>query len=447
MARSSSALAKVVLVAACLLGSMVLLASPLMLSRAACSPQDGQSGDEASASQLADGAAQELTADDSVPLDHVLEPEAVELLHEMIDRYRKIDAIHLAGRMLTTAPSPGGPREMEWEFEIAIEFPGRHMSRSKNPMFSIVSVFDGDKTWTWVDNQNSYTVVNGSEGGPGTQIPMPGVNFDTAHEEDELLGPILGARELELAQVTIGEENFECRVLELIVQAPTGGPMPVEMPPSIRRIFLREKDLMALRVEEDRKIPARGVRPAQELSIVVSLSQLDYGEPLDSALFVFTPPVGATKVDELPLPGRAKPSDLTGKPASDFELEDLDGNSVALSSLKGKVVLLDFWASWCGPCKMELPHVDALAKEFSDQGLVVYGVNSEAATNAKRFLEKTPLSFPTLVDARSKVSQQYSVSAIPTVIVIDREGVVSAYKVGYQNEAALRALLEEVGIQ
>ena len=120
---------------------------------------------------------------------------------------------------------------------------------------------------------------------------------------------------------------------------------------------------------------------------------------------------------------------------------------MALSSLKGKVVLLDFWASWCGPCKMELPHVDALAKEFSDQGLVVYGVNSEAATNAKRFLEKTPLSFPTLVDARSKVSQQYSVSAIPTVIVIDREGVVSAYKVGYQNEAALRALLEEVGIQ
>jgi len=137
---------------------------------------------------------------------------------------------------------------------------------------------------------------------------------------------------------------------------------------------------------------------------------------------------------------------LAGTEASDFTLKDLDGKEVALKELRGTVVLLDFWASWCGPCRMELPHIEKLHREFKDKGLVVLGVNNEPPETARAFVKKKEYTFPTLVDADRGVANRYQVTGIPAVFVIDKDGKIVAHYVGLRSEADLRAALRRAGL-
>jgi thiol-disulfide isomerase/thioredoxin len=137
---------------------------------------------------------------------------------------------------------------------------------------------------------------------------------------------------------------------------------------------------------------------------------------------------------------------LLGNPAANFSLPDLSGQSHSLASMRGKVVLLDFWASWCGPCRRSMPHIEALHREYGPRGLVVLGVNSETAAKAKDYLQANGFTFPTLVDNGGNVGQQFQVSGIPTTVLIDRSGRVSAYLVGAGSEGRLRAAVMKAGL-
>ena len=127
------------------------------------------------------------------------------------------------------------------------------------------------------------------------------------------------------------------------------------------------------------------------------------------------------------------------EPAPDFTLKSNDGSNLRLAEQRGNVVMLNFWASWCGPCKQEMPLLDDLHKRYSRAGFTVIGVNVEQDTNAaKSVLKNIPVSFPVLFDTTSKVSKLYDVSAMPTTVMIDRDGNVryqhKGYKPGYENE-------------
>lgn len=137
---------------------------------------------------------------------------------------------------------------------------------------------------------------------------------------------------------------------------------------------------------------------------------------------------------------------LLGNPAATFSLPDLSGRTHSLASLRGKVVLLDFWASWCGPCRRSMPHIEALHREYGRKGLVVLGVNAEPAAKAKDYLQANGVTFPTLIDNGGDVGRQFQVSGIPTTVLIDRSGRVSAYLVGAGSEGRLRAAVEKAGL-
>jgi len=115
--------------------------------------------------------------------------------------------------------------------------------------------------------------------------------------------------------------------------------------------------------------------------------------------------------------------ELMGKPAPDFELKDLSGNIVKLSKLKGKVVLLNFWTTWCGPCRNEIPHLEKIYNKYKDKGLVIFGVNDETDHNLVRNFANGKISYPILVDA-SSVFQIYKVREVPNNFCIDKEGLV-----------------------
>ena len=140
-------------------------------------------------------------------------------------------------------------------------------------------------------------------------------------------------------------------------------------------------------------------------------------------------------------------SRLAIRRAPQFELQGFDGTTYRLQELIGKVVLLDFWATWCKPCRIDLPHIEALYQEFSSQGLVVLGVNTEPRDRSQAFFEHQGYSFPSLVDLDASVSRLYLVRSIPTLVVIDREGKISSYLVGLYPEERLRSELSKVGIR
>ena len=119
--------------------------------------------------------------------------------------------------------------------------------------------------------------------------------------------------------------------------------------------------------------------------------------------------------------------------APDFTLKSLEGSNLRLEEYRGQVVLINFWASWCGPCRQEMPVLDRLHHRYEDTGFAVLGVNVEGdSDSAREIVDKTNVTFPILLDAGQKVSELYSLEAMPSIVVVDRDGVVRYIHRGYK---------------
>lgn len=139
---------------------------------------------------------------------------------------------------------------------------------------------------------------------------------------------------------------------------------------------------------------------------------------------------------------------VTPTPAPGFTLPARDGRQVSLAQFKGNVVMLNFWASWCGPCRQEMPLLESIYQKYKDLGFTLVGVNVEPDSGkANAWLKATPVNYPILYDTQSKVSQLYQVQAMPTTVIIDRKGMVRFLHRGYlpgdENEYldSIRALI------
>ena len=119
--------------------------------------------------------------------------------------------------------------------------------------------------------------------------------------------------------------------------------------------------------------------------------------------------------------------------APDFTLKSRSGENLKLSEFRGELVMLNFWASWCGPCRQEMPELEALYQRYQSLGFTILGINvDDHAKNADKMLKQIPVSFPVLYDSKHSVSDLYQVQAMPTTILIDRNGTVRHVHLGYQ---------------
>ena len=139
-----------------------------------------------------------------------------------------------------------------------------------------------------------------------------------------------------------------------------------------------------------------------------------------------------------------------GAAAPDFTLPDASGKQISLSDFEGQVVLINFWASWCGPCREEMPLLDELAQRYEPLGFTMLGVNvEEDSTLADKFLAGTPVNFPILYDRENSVSKKYDVIAMPSTVIVGRGGNIRYIHHGYESgnehdyQDQIRALVRE----
>ncbi len=132
----------------------------------------------------------------------------------------------------------------------------------------------------------------------------------------------------------------------------------------------------------------------------------------------------AARHDRPPLP-------RSGYPAPDFTLETLAGEAVTLSDLQGQVVLINFWATWCPPCRAEMPAIQEVYEEYRDQGFTVLAVNErESQGRVATFMDELGLTFPVPLDRDGRVFRRYRVNALPSTFFVDREGIIRNVTIG-----------------
>ncbi|MBM4422479.1 MAG: redoxin domain-containing protein [Chloroflexi bacterium] len=141
--------------------------------------------------------------------------------------------------------------------------------------------------------------------------------------------------------------------------------------------------------------------------------------------------------------GTAAP--YTGSPAPDFTLENISGQKITLSKLKGKPVLINFWATWCGPCRIEMPAIEAARQKYKSEGLTVLAVGAdEPLKDVTAFVNELGLTFEVLMDPGLTVNDMYRIQAYPTSFFIGRDGVIASLQIGLMSESQLEENLAKI---
>lgn len=132
---------------------------------------------------------------------------------------------------------------------------------------------------------------------------------------------------------------------------------------------------------------------------------------------------------------------------ADFTLTDLNGKAWTLKDLKGKVVLLNFWATWCPPCRKEMPDLEALYQHFAPQGLVILGISDEEAGTVHPFISQQGISYPVLLDPGRKVNEIFQIEGIPKTFIYDRDGKIVAQSIDMRTRGQFLEMLAQAGIK
>ena len=132
-----------------------------------------------------------------------------------------------------------------------------------------------------------------------------------------------------------------------------------------------------------------------------------------------------------------------GQPAPGFELPSLSGNKISLADFQGDVVVLNFWATWCPPCRAEMPGIQEVYAQYQSQGLTVLAINAhEVKSLVDEFAFANGLTFPVLLDAQSIAMNRYQATGLPTTVVIDRDGMITHMQSGPLTAPQLEALIQ-----
>ncbi len=369
--------------------------------------------------------------------------DASALVHKVQDYYRAASPARFVGVLIQEGTVGGQTQRGEANFVVAAA-PGRKFRwEVHNPQQGVVITSDGDSTWTYLSQYQQYVVVPAPpDSAPPGQSPTADATPLGALRR--LADIARDPKFLRTDSVMVGGISRPCYVVELLDSSakPPQGLSHVD--PGTYYIGQDIPVVWKLMSSASRDSGAAG--PSARFSQTLLVTSGGPDATLPDSTFSYSAPEGAKRVVQFRPPERPGP-DYLGKAAMDFTLKDTRGKLWTLSKLKGKVVIVDFWATWCGPCKMSLPHLNKVARELAPKGLVTLAVNvAEPLEKVKAFMVKNSYTFNCLLDSNNQIALTYGASSIPMTIVVDRKGVVADVIVGWGGPDRLRAALMKAGI-
>ncbi len=366
-------------------------------------------------------------------------PTAGEVLGQVDTRYKTMKSGWFLGRIVSHVTG-AMTQELDAPVTAALRRPGRLRSEMHDEKNGSMHLISDSTSWLYVSSLRQYVITTGAPPPPEDALP------DLLKEFSGLAARLTDAALVREEPVTVNGAPSDCYVIESHAR-PAFGQAKVDSFSST--YWIDKQRLVVVRDSTYLEVTPPGAPSKLNVNSIFIFELVKLDEPIPDSLFVFKVPAGAQKVDRIGAPQQQAPrADFTGKEGFDFKLTSLEGKPVSLKSLRGKVVMLDFWATWCGPCRREMPVIQKLSKELKAKGLLVYGVNNEADHDkVKSFLAENKYTFPTLMDQEGAVSKQYQVNAIPTLLIVGRDGKIVAHYIGGQEEDVLRGALKRAGVQ
>ncbi len=357
---------------------------------------------------------------------------ARQVLDKVVVTYSNLKAVHLVAEREETTYSAGRPQATVSECELASTTGDRYVARLKQPQQQALAVSDGSTIWLALDSKKQWSRVSATS-----------VTEDSDEEHDakvasgdlhNSLENIMRYRLLALAKTVQDPVIVKQQDFELGRESARCYSIHAHTPGTEVELLVDQRRFVILQYKEKSKSPDGQIEIAMKLKLV------ELNQEVGDSLFHFEPDPGWTEVETLAPPGEPV---RIGERAADFTLKTLDGESVALESLRGNVVVLDFWATWCLPCRVEFPAIEKIRSEFGG-AVRFYAVSDESPATVKKFVAEYLYETPMLLDSNREMHRRYGIHKIPVLFVIDRDSVVRRQFIGTQNELELREAIRSV---
>lgn len=359
--------------------------------------------------------------------------EAQPLLDQVRESYAKLKTLHLEGTLAGNFDAAGEKSQQTIPFKSTSDSAGRFRFDLGDEM---VIVSTGAKTFVLQNKINQYTEAAGVKARVALSELPAGIAKLLGDQNCSLLLAVTD----DAGKTLIDCADTVRRTPDETINGKAFPALTLATKERTARVLINPETHLVRRVTVDMKkaLEASGAAGVNVAEVTTDYTIAAVDAPVTES-FVWTPPrdarlaqAGAT---ELMAGDDDAASTMVGKPAVDFTAPGMDDKPVKLSDFKGKVVVVDFWATWCPPCVAGLPHLDALQAKHKEGDFVVLAVNQqEDKPTVRKFMEAKKLTLQVLFDAQGDIAKKYGVTGIPQTVVIGKDGKVIKVTVGFSEE-------------
>lgn len=365
------------------------------------------------------------------------ENPASTLWDELKVKRDKLAGVHQEFEVSLTYRSVGRDRTSKWQAVIDMRQTLWRESFSSGSG-NHVRIFDGTDVFALEEDSDEYTRTKRHAKEEPTPVPPPYRSDDLEWSK---------AKELQRVPCGLKGRSDQCVLLEIPVKRWTrNGARAGSMTNGSRRLLVDLENGLIIFARTVENIERQDSSYQSDRTYM--LKRMTYGDTGDLSLFQL--PTGQMhEVKELSAWDAARiRKQLGGKPAPDLTVTDIEGRSFSLAAAKGKVVLLDFWTTWCPPCREDAPLLDKLYRKYGAHDLAILGISvSEDHTAVARFLKEHPHDFPVALTTENEMPRPYQIGRFPTYIVIDRNGELASVTEGGKDFSELRKMLKKAGLE